>query len=301
MIAAPGQLCQVAIRVARPAARPAPQGPSSGRHRSLVPQQHTHTRPPPPPAVLIVASFFPPVYFGFMCAPWTRLIYLTTTSLLGEPLGRPWAAQPCSTHNGAAAGPCPQGHAAHCPRPPGARTYHARRPLTPPPPFPPPPPPAAGLATLCVTLLSAFQKAEYQAYRALLFVSLGLWGIVPMLHGWALNGGSPEVTRALLLDVVMGAIYIVRAAPRVATPASSFALSHWPGQRGSGLRRACRGWDLFQPASFELLLAGAHAACTHAHPLSPPPQPLPFHPHASAGRRCHLCAALAGAAQARCL
>ncbi len=39
----------------------------------------------PTPAVLIVASFFPPVYFGFMCAPWTRLFYLTTTSLLGEP------------------------------------------------------------------------------------------------------------------------------------------------------------------------------------------------------------------------
>lgn len=30
-----------------------------------------------------------------------------------------------------------------------------------------------------------------------------------MLHGWVLNGGSPEVTRALLLDVAMGAIYIV--------------------------------------------------------------------------------------------
>ncbi|KAL4432151.1 hypothetical protein ABPG77_005913 [Micractinium sp. CCAP 211/92] len=102
-------------------------------------------------AVLIVASFFPPVYFGFMCAPWTRLFYLTTTSLLG-------------------------------------------------------------LATLCVTLLSAFQKAEYQTRRALLFVLLGLWGVVPMLHGWALNGGAPEVTRALLLDVVMGAIYIGGAA-----------------------------------------------------------------------------------------
>ncbi len=71
----------------------------------------------------------------------------------------------------------------------------------------------SGLATLCVTLLSAFQKAEYQTRRALLFVLLGLWGVVPMLHGWALNGGAPEVTRALLLDVVMGAIYIVSRAP----------------------------------------------------------------------------------------
>jgi adiponectin receptor len=35
-------------------------------------------------AVLIVASFFPPVYYGFLCAPWTRVFYLVTTSLLGE-------------------------------------------------------------------------------------------------------------------------------------------------------------------------------------------------------------------------
>ncbi|PSC75369.1 Heptahelical 4 isoform 2 [Micractinium conductrix] len=98
-------------------------------------------------AVLIVASFFPPVHFGFLCAPHLRLFYLATTTLLG-------------------------------------------------------------LCTLCVTLMSAFQRPEFQTYRALLFVSLGLWGIVPMLHGWFLNGGQPEVTRALLLDLLMGAIYI---------------------------------------------------------------------------------------------
>ena len=34
-------------------------------------------------AVLIVASFFPPVYYGFLCQPVLRLVYLTTTALLG--------------------------------------------------------------------------------------------------------------------------------------------------------------------------------------------------------------------------
>jgi adiponectin receptor len=40
-------------------------------------------------AVLIVASFFPPVYYSFLCSPWTRLFYLVTTSVLGERLGQP--------------------------------------------------------------------------------------------------------------------------------------------------------------------------------------------------------------------
>ncbi|KAI3423893.1 hypothetical protein D9Q98_009727 [Chlorella vulgaris] len=101
-------------------------------------------------AVLIVASFFPPVYYGFLCAPWTRVFYLVTTSLLG-------------------------------------------------------------LSTLGITLGPAFQHPDWQAYRATLFVSLGLWGLVPMLHGWVANPGEGAFAHALLLDLVMGAIYIAGA------------------------------------------------------------------------------------------
>jgi predicted membrane channel-forming protein YqfA (hemolysin III family) len=75
------------------------------------------------------------------------------------------------------------------------------------PPFMPP-----GLSTLGVTLASRFQKPEWQAYRAALFVCLGLWGIVPMLHGWAANPGEGAVSQALGLDLLMGAIYIVSCA-----------------------------------------------------------------------------------------
>jgi Haemolysin-III related len=38
-------------------------------------------------AVLIVTSFFPPVYYSFLCYPKLRLFYLTSTTLLGAPLG----------------------------------------------------------------------------------------------------------------------------------------------------------------------------------------------------------------------
>ncbi len=34
-------------------------------------------------AVLIVASFYPPVYYGFMCQPIARMFYLASTTLLG--------------------------------------------------------------------------------------------------------------------------------------------------------------------------------------------------------------------------
>lgn len=101
-------------------------------------------------AILIVASFFPPVYYAFLCHPLLRSFYLLITTLMG-------------------------------------------------------------LSTLCVTLLSTFQTPDFQAYRAGVFCALGLWGLVPVLHGWALNWGVAAVARALALDLLMGAIYLVGA------------------------------------------------------------------------------------------
>ena len=162
----------------------------------LTPTLPSSTSPPahPPPlplaAVLIVASFFPPVHFGFLCAPHLRLFYLATTTLLGASMGRTCAGgwRGRRTH----VGPARAEHA-HAPaaRGGGRRRAASRAGPVPAPsanPAPlgplPPCPLLAGLCTLCVTLMSAFQRPEFQTYRALLFVSLGLWGIVPMLHGW---------------------------------------------------------------------------------------------------------------------
>ena len=41
-------------------------------------------------------------------------------------------------------------------------------------------------------------------------VALGLWGVVPVLHGWALHAGDAAVTAALLDMLLMGTLYIVR-------------------------------------------------------------------------------------------
>jgi len=41
-----------------------------------------------------VASFYPPVYYGFMCHPKARLFYLVTTTILGA-LHHPLLVSPC--------------------------------------------------------------------------------------------------------------------------------------------------------------------------------------------------------------
>lgn len=102
-------------------------------------------------AILIVASFFPPVYYGFLCRPGLRAMYLLITSVLGA-------------------------------------------------------------STLSVTLMDRFQAPTYHPYRAALFVSLGLWGIVPITHGLIINAGAKEVVAAMHLDALMGVIYIGGAA-----------------------------------------------------------------------------------------
>ncbi|KAG7672276.1 hypothetical protein Ndes2526B_g06732 [Nannochloris sp. 'desiccata'] len=102
-------------------------------------------------AILIVASFFPPVYYGFLCRPGLRAMYLLITSVLGA-------------------------------------------------------------STLSVTLMDRFQAPSYHPYRAVLFVSLGLWGIVPITHGMIINAGAKEVLAAMQLDALMGIIYIGGAA-----------------------------------------------------------------------------------------
>lgn len=52
------------------------------------------------------------------------------------------------------------------------------------------------------------QRPEFHRWRALIFCSLGLWGIVPIFHGWYVNWGVAPVAFALGLDLLMGAIYL---------------------------------------------------------------------------------------------
>lgn len=75
---------------------------------------------------------------------------------------------------------------------------------------------AAGLVTITVSLMRTFQSAKYRTFRAGLFATLGLWGIVPGLHALLLYGASSHLQRAVGLDVLMGATYLVSTALRCA-------------------------------------------------------------------------------------
>ena len=56
---------------------------------------------------------------------------------------------------------------------------------------------------MSVSLLSFFQSPGYQKLRASVFVALGLWGIVPVLHGWRLNHDVQVRVHSLDLPVML--------------------------------------------------------------------------------------------------
>jgi predicted membrane channel-forming protein YqfA (hemolysin III family) len=145
-------------------------------------------------AVLIVASFFPPVYYGFMCHLPTQIFYLTTTTVLGNSPALFWPAKHL-----------------HCARAcmvlmvalPHQSDFFIRSEVCQIPP--------AGLICMAVSLLEFFQDYRYRPLRAGMYVSLGLWGAVPAIHAWHKLGSFPEVRKALQLDVLMGILYVVRS------------------------------------------------------------------------------------------
>jgi predicted membrane channel-forming protein YqfA (hemolysin III family) len=63
---------------------------------------------------------------------------------------------------------------------------------------------------VAVSLLEVFQHYRFRPLRAGMYVSLGLWGVVPAVHVWHELGSVPEVMKALKLDVLMGILYVVR-------------------------------------------------------------------------------------------
>ena len=62
---------------------------------------------------------------------------------------------------------------------------------------------------MVVSVHNSFQAKDYRVFRASLFAGLGMTGIVPVIHGWALNYDIAAVHSALSLDVLMGLIYLV--------------------------------------------------------------------------------------------
>jgi hypothetical protein len=58
-------------------------------------------------------------------------------------------------------------------------------------------------------LPNKFQAREYRTLRALVFVALGAWGIVPVTHMTFLHWNTYAVRKAIVLDLCMGATYLV--------------------------------------------------------------------------------------------
>lgn len=98
-------------------------------------------------AVMITTSFFPPVYYGFLCNRTEQVLYLASTTMFG-------------------------------------------------------------VATLCFSLLNCFQAVEWRPVRALSFAVLGLWGVVPCVHAISMHLDVPSMRTTILLEVLMGAIYL---------------------------------------------------------------------------------------------
>jgi hypothetical protein len=62
-----------------------------------------------------------------------------------------------------------------------------------------------------VSLPTVFQAREYRFMRAAVFVTLGAWGVVPVSHLLLHHSDVWAIRTAFRLDLLMGAIYVVRS------------------------------------------------------------------------------------------
>lgn len=113
-------------------------------------------------SVLIVTSFYPVVYYSFLCQPYWVVIYLSSTTILGMPC---WLI--LALHG------------------------------------------IVGLGTIIASLVSYMQKPKFRRFRALMFSSLGLFGIIPWAHQLLINYNEPTIQTAIVYEIIMGAFYLV--------------------------------------------------------------------------------------------
>ena len=57
--------------------------------------------------------------------------------------------------------------------------------------------------------MSCFQSAKWRPVRASMFAGLGLWGVAPVIHQCFLNSHVYYVRHAMMLDSIMGFLYLV--------------------------------------------------------------------------------------------
>jgi hypothetical protein len=67
-----------------------------------------------------------------------------------------------------------------------------------------------GCVVIGMSLPTMFQARHYRGLRAAIFTMLGAWGVVPVTQLLLTNGHVWAIRRAFMLDLLMGAIYVVR-------------------------------------------------------------------------------------------
>ncbi|KAL3535913.1 hypothetical protein ACH5RR_004374 [Cinchona calisaya] len=98
--------------------------------------------------VMIITSFFPPIYYIFLCSRHWQLVYLIGITLMG-------------------------------------------------------------ICTIITLLTPAFSTGKYRAFRAILFMSMGLFGLVPAIHAVVVNWNDPHRNVILCYEAVMALAYII--------------------------------------------------------------------------------------------
>ncbi|EPS71737.1 hypothetical protein M569_03024 [Genlisea aurea] len=101
--------------------------------------------------VMIITSFFPPIFYIFLCSPHWQLLYLLGITLIG-------------------------------------------------------------ICTVLTLLTPSFSAGKYRSFRALLFVSMGLFGLVPAVHALVANWDDPHRDVTLAYESAMAGFYLTGAA-----------------------------------------------------------------------------------------
>ena len=68
-----------------------------------------------------------------------------------------------------------------------------------------------GIFTIVTMLSPAMSSGKYRAFRALIFSSLGLFGIFPAIHAVVVNWGNPQRNATLAYELAMAASYLTGA------------------------------------------------------------------------------------------
>ncbi|KAL3532290.1 hypothetical protein ACH5RR_005811 [Cinchona calisaya] len=66
-----------------------------------------------------------------------------------------------------------------------------------------------GICTIITLLTPAFSTGKYRTFRAILFMSMGFFGLIPAIHGVIVNWNDPHRNIVLCYEAVMAISYII--------------------------------------------------------------------------------------------